>query len=179
MKPFDTIQAFDQFIAARGLYFEGIVVGGTALALLGVVSRTTRDCDVLAPAIPEPIRLAAIEFARRRSEHGDALADDWLNNGPQSLANALPEGWKERLQVAFQGKGIVLHSPGRLDLLRSKLFALCDRGSDLPDCIALEPTEEELNIIAPWLRMQDGNPDWPSHVQDTLDDLRRRLRHGV
>jgi len=67
---------------------------------------------------------------------------------------------------------IVLLTLSRLDLLRSKLFGLCDRA-------ALAPTRSELEAIEPWLAEQDGNPDWPRHTQDVLEDLRKRLGHGL
>ena len=66
-----------------------------------------------------------------------------------------------------------------MDLLRSKLFALCDRGFDLGECLALAPMTDELRAIVPWLEQQDGNPGWPEHVRTTLADLGRRLGHGV
>ena len=66
-----------------------------------------------------------------------------------------------------------------MDLLRSKLFALCDRALDLPDCVALAPTPGELDAILPWLEERDGNPEWPTHVRAVLDDFARRLGHGV
>ncbi len=109
----------------------------------------------------------------------EALRDDWLNNGPASLGPLLPLGWKERLQVAFVGQALDLRCLGREDLLRSKLFALCDRALDLPDCIALAPSARELTTICPWLEEQDANPSWPAHVRETLADLGRRLNHGV
>ncbi len=67
----------------------------------------------------------------------------------------------------------------RPDLLKSKLFALCDRGTDVPDVIALAPTAKELAECAPWLEGQDGNELWPAHVRATLADIARRLGHGV
>jgi hypothetical protein len=85
----------------------------------------------------------------------------------------------ERLQSVFVGSRIRLRSLGRIDLLRAKLFALCDRGIDLGDCLALAPTAEELTTILPWVEVQDINPDWPAHVRATLADVGRRLRHGV
>lgn len=114
----------------------------------------------------------------RRAE-GDQLVDGWLNNGPQSLAALLPNGWQVRLIVAFEGEAILLHTLGRLDLLRSKVFSLCDRALDLNDCVALAPTSEELSEIEPWLALQDGHPDWPTHVRSVLEDLGRRLGHGL
>jgi hypothetical protein len=179
MKPIETITAFDSFLAERDLSFEAVVIGGAALGLLGVISRQTRDCDILCPKLPRAIQDTAKEFAQLRSRGGDLLGDDWLNNGPASLTDVLPPGWKDRLQVAYKGKAITLHCLGRLDLLRSKLFALCDRGTDIQDCIALAPTSAELEEIKPWLEEQDTNPDWPAHARATLDDLERRLGHGV
>ncbi len=179
MKPKDTIDAFDAYLAERGLYIDAVVIGGAALGLLGVISRQTRDCDILHPSIAPAIAEAAREFASLRRASGDPLDDDWLNNGPSSLADVLPAAWTERLQLAYQGAAITLRSLGRLDLLRSKLFALCDRGLDLDDCVALAPTAAELEEIAPWLEEQDANPDWPAHTRAVLNDLRRRLNHGI
>ena len=61
----------------------------------------------------------------------------------------------------------------------SKLFALCDRGIDLPDCVALAPTAAELREVLPWLEQRDANADWPAHVRDVLADMERRLGHGL
>jgi hypothetical protein len=61
----------------------------------------------------------------------------------------------------------------------SKVFALCDRGLDLQDCIALAPTAGELDEITGWLENQDANPDWPDHVRSVLADLQGRFGHGV
>ena len=94
------------------------------------------------------------------------------------LADVLPGGWRLRLQVAFTGASLTLTTLGRADLLKTKLFALCDRGTDLADCIALSPDPEELDEAEPWLAEQDANPMWPEHVRSTLADLRRRLGHG-
>ncbi len=84
-----------------------------------------------------------------------------------------------RLQPAFSGHALHLQTLGRSDLLKTKLFALCDRGLDLPDCIALRPTAVELEDARPWVEEQDLNPDWPTHVRATFADLARRLGHGI
>ena len=118
-------------------------------------------------------------FAAGMRQRGEALDDDWLNNGPASLAPQLPAKWEERVQRVFTGAAIRLDCLGRLDLLRAKLFALCDRGLDLADCVALVPTDAEISGILPWLEQQDANPEWPAHVRETMGDLGRRLGHGV
>jgi hypothetical protein len=179
MLPRPTIEAFDAWLASRSLQLEAIVVGGSALALLGVTERQTRDVDILHPELPADVALAASEFAVHLRAQGVELADDWLNNGPMQLAESLPEGWRLRVRPTFEGAALRLTVLGRADLLKTKLFALCDRGIDLADCIALAPDAEELDEAEPWLAEQDANPMWPDHVHATLADLRRRLGHGV
>ena len=107
------------------------------------------------------------------------MVDDWLNNGPMQLAEVLPGGWRLRVRSTFEGAALRLTVLGRADLLKTKLFALCDRGTDLADCIALAPDADELDEAEPWLTEQDANPMWPEHVRSTLADLRRRLGHGL
>lgn len=156
MLPRPTIEAFDAWLAARSLRLDAIVVGGSALALLGVTDRQTRDFDILHPELPEEIAAAAREFAAHLRSEGVELADDWLNNGPMQLADVLPDGWRLRVQVAFTGASLTLTTLGRADLLATKLY------------------EAE-----PWLAEQDANPMWHDHVHATLEDLRRRLGHGL
>ena len=117
MLPRPTIEAFDRWLAARTLRLEEIVVGGSALALLGV----------------KAIELGELE----------------------------------------------LTTLGRADLLKTKLFALCDRGTDLGDCVALAPTPEELEEAGPWLAERDAHPGWRDHVRLTLEELRGRLGRGL
>lgn len=68
MQPSAIIPAFDAYLAARGLRFDAVIIGGSALVLLGVVTRTTDDCDVLDPRshppcwmqhAPSPLRAAS------------------------------------------------------------------------------------------------------------------------
>lgn len=98
---------------------------------------------------------------------------------PPNLQTNFPPRWEERLRSVFVGSRIHLQCLGRDDLLRAKLFALCDRGIDLADCVALAPAADELARIVPWLELQDLNPDWPAHVRTTIADLGKRLGHAV
>lgn len=179
MNPKETIERFDRFLEAQGLGLEAVVIGGVAMALLDVTSRQTKDCDVLLPSVPPEVAEAARRFAQQERAAGNPLDDRWLNNGPASLADVLPSGWASRVRPLFEGRALRLLTLGRIDFLRSKLFALCDRALDLQDCIALRPEEHELDEILPWLVLQDANPAWPDHVRATIADLRRRLDHGV
>ncbi|MEY4549066.1 MAG: hypothetical protein RL685_5261 [Pseudomonadota bacterium] len=179
MLPRQTLEYFDGFLEARGLRLNAIVVGGSALVLIGIIDRPTRDVDVLHPDLPPQIAEASRAFALEMRQRGVELADTWLNNGPSSLSKVLPDGWRLRAQPAFSGRALVLETLGRTDLLKTKLFALCDRGTDLADCIAFSPTAEELEEALPWVAQQDANALWPSHVEQTMRDLGRRLGHDV
>src|SRR5690606_30203171 len=101
-----------------------------ALSILGVITRETRDCDVLYPSIPDNILIASQDFAKLQN-----LETNWLNNGPATLTRDLPEDWLLRSQDIFKGEALNLKTLGREDLLCTKLFAFCDRGFDLDDCI--------------------------------------------
>ena len=179
MQPRQTIEAFDRYLAERDLRLSAVVLGGAALSLLGVITRATADCDVMHPAIPPAVAAAARAFAAERTASGEPLDAGRFNNGPASLASVLPPGWEERLRPLFAGAALELRCLGRADLLRSKLFALCDRALDLGDCMALAPTATELAELTGWLEYQDANREWPAHVRATLADLARRLGHGV
>lgn len=162
----DVIPQFDVFLASSGLRLEATVIGGAALQLLGVITRTTKDCDVLDPKLSVEVLNAAKEFAIAHR-----LAPDWLNNGPITLASELPLGWSDRRVEAFRGKALVLFALGREDTLRSKLYAYLDRGIDLDDLKALRPSEDEIVRLSPWLIERDGNPDWPTHVKRSMSEL--------
>ena len=169
------LQAYDQFLLEQGLHLEAPIVGGTALNLLGYISRQTRDVDIIAPELSEAHRQASKDFAKTIPN----LWEEWLNNGPASLADILPTGWEDRRQSSFQGKALRLQTLGRIDLLKTKLFAYCDRGTDFSDCIAMAPTIIELEDALKWVIQQDANPLWPDHVRNSFQALKQRLGHGT
>ena len=175
MQVIEVTKQFDEFLKERNLSLEAVVIGGAALVLLGVISRQTKDCDVLHPLLTPELEAAAREFALAMRQSGIALQDNWLNHEPSSIAGLLPVHWESRVQLVFKGETITFYTLGRLDLLRTKLFALCDRGSDMQDCIAMNPTFDEIQEASPWVQMQDANPDWPRHVVSVLRDLASRL----
>lgn len=122
MFPRPTLEAFDAWLATRALQLDAIVVGGSALALLGVTERQTRDVDILHPELSTDITLAARQFAAHLRGQGVELADDWLNNGPMQLAEVLPEGWRLRVRSMFDGAALRLTVLGRADFLKTKRF---------------------------------------------------------
>ncbi len=173
MKPLETIKKFDQYLKAQNLSFKGVIIGGSALSILGVITRETQDCDILDPNIPENVQEAAKNFAKKQG-----LEHDWLNNGPDSLKRDLPKGWRLRLQSLFEGEALNLQTLGRSDLLATKLFAYCDRGFDLADCLKLNPTQNELKDAKVWVSKQDANPDWPDHVEEMFKNILDQLSKG-
>jgi len=161
---------FELFLANKGLSFEAVIIGGAAMQLMGLTERVTKDCDVLSPKIPSDLKEASKEFA---SQHG--LSEEWLNNGPETLIRDLPSGWEQALTPLYEGKNLKLFTLGRLDFIRSKLFAFVDRGIDLQDLIKLKPTMAEIDELREWLSERDGNPDWPKYVEIRLNELIKEL----
>lgn len=97
----------------------------------------------------------------------------------RDFGDVLPDGWRARTITLRAGEALHLRTLGRSDLLRTKLFALCDRGIDMEDCVALGPTSRELEDALSWVAERDPHPGWPDHVASVLADLGRRLGHGV
>lgn len=166
-------EKFDRYLSQNALRFEAVIIGGAALIALKVINRATQDVDCLDPLVSDAVKKASIAFTEVYPEL--RLGQDWLNNGPMSLVNDLPKGWKKRTVGLYSGRALVLKTLGRTDLLRTKLFAYCDRQEDGPDCEALAPTAEELDTCLPWLIERDGNPYWPEHVKASLIVLGERL----
>jgi len=163
------ILEFDEFLAEHGLRFEGIVIGGGALRLLEIVNRATKDIDILDPEIPEEIKRAASKFIiGHTNDKNERLMNDWFNNGPKSLCNLLPKGWRDRAELCFSGKALSLKTLNRSDLVLSKLFAFCDRETDLHDLLKMKVTDEELKASESWVKYQDASPLWPPHVEEAF-----------
>jgi len=179
MYPVDIITKFDAFLEKKGITFDAIIIGGAALSFMNVITRETQDVDVLDPEITEEIKEAAKSFAKNFSISETSLKETWLNNGPSSLVKELPAGGRKRRKKVFSDKAITLHTLSRMDLLGTKLFALCDRGLDLNDCLSLAPTRGELLATLEWVKYQDANPDWPAHVTKTLEKLAKRLGYEL
>lgn len=96
----------------------------------------------------------------------------WFNNGPIQLCELLPEGWRGRTVDCFQGSALKLRTLHRDDIILSKLFAYCDRETDLGDLIKLRVTDEELARSEKWVKHQDASPLWPDHVDEAFQLLK-------
>jgi hypothetical protein len=164
------IPAFDRYIEARELTFSAVAVGGAALSVLGIITRSTLDVDLLDAVIPTEIMRAAKEFAVTQT-----ISESWLNNGPSSLTRDLPGDWRERIRILYEGKALNLWTLDRIDLIRTKLWAMCDRIRDLGDLIDMAPSDAEISVAAEWVKQLDTNPNWPDHVDTMVAALRQRL----
>lgn len=168
------ILEFDLFLASKKLSFEGVVIGGAALLVLEISDRQTRDVDCLYPKIPDEVKQASRDFSKESKKV--QVEEDWFNNGPSSLVKTLPPKWQERLQPLFNGKALKLKTLGRPDLLKTKLFAYCDRTDpDFADLLKLKPTAEEILKSTPWVKGCDANPQWPEHVEKMFALLQKAL----
>jgi hypothetical protein len=172
----DLLRALGEQLAARGERYTLAIVGGSALLALGLVSRATRDVDVLAivdgdelvSAQPLP---AALLDAAHTVARDFGLADDWLNPGPTSLLDlGPPEGFYERAQHRYYGDGLEVLFASRIDQIHLKLYATVDQGAGkhLDDLEALQPTDQELIDAARWSQTHDPSEGYRSVLASVL-----------
>lgn len=180
------LQRVGELLAAAREPYAIVIIGGAALNLLGVVSRATRDVDILAfarrrggrdwrleaPPNPIPERLAA---AIGTVGQDMGLVPNWLNTGPAlQWKQGLPRGLRGRVkwrQFAALRVGVV----SRKDLIRFKVYAAADdhpTGRHVRDLIALDPTDAELQAAARWVKTQDAGPKFPDLVDAVIAHLR-------
>jgi hypothetical protein len=175
------LRALDRQISILGQTPIGLVVcGGSALAALGLVMRTTKDVDVLAaaagprsrpviaplPAFPDWLVAAAARVAR---DFG--LPADWLNLGPaRQIEMGLPAGLARRLTRRAYGRHLSIYYISRLDQIHLKLYAAVDQdGRHTDDLAALHPSPAELRRAARWVLTQDVSPEFRHLLLEFLD----------
>lgn len=157
------LNALGEQLGQAAARYEIVVVGGSALLALGLVSRATRDVDIVAlrhgdalrsvDPLPRPLREARDRVARDLG-----LPDDWLNAGPASLLDfGLPDGFLGRAERRDHGPALTVWYASRYDQIHFKLYATVDQGAGRheSDLRALDPTREELIAAARWTRTHD------------------------
>lgn len=185
----EALAALGELLAARGLRYELVLVGGAALLLRGIVARSTKDADILGTRVasghvvkldrmPAPLADAIADVARTYD-----LPDDWVNLGPASLLDlGLPDGFEDRLDRfdapgldRRDDTGLVVWLAGRYDLVCFKLYAVVDRwparDRHIEDLSALSPTEDELLDAAAWARTHDPSPGFRAQLVTVLRHL--------
>ncbi|MCP9490994.1 MAG: DUF6036 family nucleotidyltransferase [Solirubrobacteraceae bacterium MAG38_C4-C5] len=175
----ELLHALADQLAVRQQRFTLAVVGGSALLVLGLASRVTRDVDVVAvldgdallAAQPLPERLAE---AVRVVARDFGLDEDWLNPGPTALLDfGLPEGFYERAHRRAYGDSLAVLFASRIDQIHLKLYATVDQGAGkhLADLEALQPTAQELMAAARWSRTHDPSEGYRSVLTQVLAHL--------
>lgn len=168
-----------QVLLDKHLHFEAVAIGGSGLLLLGMISRPTKDVDLVAiidqgvfisaKHLPKPL-LEAI------NEVGTALqlGKNWINPGPADLFSmGLPEGFSNRMTTQQYG-GLTLHLAGRYDQICFKLYAAVDQGPDskhFDDLQTLKPTHAELKSAAKWCRTHDVSEEFAINLAEALAAL--------
>jgi hypothetical protein len=151
------LTALGEQLSLAGYEYDLIVIGGSALLALGLVSRSTQHVDVVALAgdsglyeaspLPQPL----VE-ARDRVARDFGLLEDWLNSraAHDMLRLGPPEGFVERLMRREYGPSLTVRFASRIDQIHFKLHAAVDRGGGkhFADLRALEPTRDELVAAA-------------------------------
>src|SRR2546428_3028247 len=112
------LEALGDVLASRNVRYEVVAVGGSALLLVGLINRATRDLDVLGlveagqiiriDSLPAALQEAAVDVARVFG-----LGRDWLNPGPAALVDlGLPEGFRAPPETR-RDAGLAIHLPSR------------------------------------------------------------------
>lgn len=175
----EPLGALGQLLAERGLRYELVAIGGGALQLLGLITRPTRDIDVVAlvesatlvpvAALPVPLERAVEDTARLLR-----LPPAWFNTGPRSLLElGLPDGLLERTHRRDWG-GLTLHIVDRRDQVFFKLYAAVDQGprsKHFEDLRRLAPTPDELRAAAAWARTHDPSAGFEKELHGLLREM--------
>ena len=160
-----------------------VICGGASLLAAKVVTRATKDVDIVAfrsesgqilAPVPMPDYLLAAAAAVARDLGLDA---QWLNNGPSSdegglFQMGLPAGFADRLTGRVYGSRLSVYFISRTDQICFKVFSATDRGGvDIADLQALKPTEAEMETAARWAMTIDVSPEFRTLLQELLKTL--------
>lgn len=170
---------------------DWIICGGTALGLLGLVQRPTRDVDVISgwnsatlqiiqiDCFPPAVERAIVRAAEAHPEL-QSSGISWVNLGPKGLLDfGLPPGCTGRLTPRIIGTHLTLRLPDRRDLIAFKLFAAADashgrQAVHKSDLQALAPNEEELRFAIDWvITIPDRNHQLRTELREFLQELGR------
>ncbi len=174
----NALEMLGELLEHKGLHFELAIVGGAALLLRNLISRSTLDMDTVAIissaqrwGTPHPLPDKLVTAVREVAEALDLPRQprdekDWLDSGPSVLARlGLPQGFKDRT-TRQQFGGLTLRIASRIDLIHLKLWSATDpargarRDVDVEDLQTLKPTEEELRTALEWCAQMDGREDF-------------------
>jgi hypothetical protein len=173
----ELLGAVSEQLALRGKRYTIAVVGGSALIALGLVSRVTRDVDVVAVLRDEelvssqPLPTGLLDAADIVA-HDFGLPSSWLNAGPASLFDlGLPDGFEQRAERRSYGQALQVLFASRLDQIHFKLYAAVDQGAGrhLADLQALTPSGDELIQAAQWSETHDTSEGYGAMLANALE----------
>lgn len=189
---FEDSQQIENILSALGEHLEEmnalipelVVCGGSALNVMRLVRRTTKDVDIVAFAErndhenislkkAEPLPSALIEAAKKVARDFN-LPEHWLNPGPTSAVEfGLPEGLMKRVETKRCGKRLIIHFLSRHDQIFFKLYAAVDQGigKHYNDLLALNPAGEELEEAARWCMTHDVSEGFRQSVKEMLQHM--------
>jgi hypothetical protein len=157
-----------------------VICGGSALNVLNVAQRTTRDVDVLAiveemetgivlrldKVLPDDFREVVAWVAQDLQ-----LEEDWLNMGPKDVLSVYgaPAGMTERWEEREYGPSLKAFFISRLDQVHFKLLAAMDpkaRARHLEDLkYRIKPSEEEVRAAVEWLLDRKTSPQFRDRMR--------------
>lgn len=181
------LQATGDLLEADDARVTLIVVGGASLNLLGYVTRTTDDVDVIARVgsmdVEQPVELLppdplpeVLQRAIARVARDFGLPTDWMNTeiGAQ-WKQGVPPWLPDDLTWRHYG-GLTIGLVGRRTLIALKLFAAIDQGPrsvHYQDLLALSPSPNDLEGVVPWIRTQDASEAFSIMLNQVLDHVKR------
>ena len=171
----------EQLEASGAGLIEMLVCGGSALNVLGYISRTTKDIDVVAfidkakdgstvITKAEPLKPELLNAASKVRKDFN-LPEDWINSGPASVMDfGLPEGLMDRVKTQKFGKNLIIHFLSRYDQIHFKLYAVIDQGmgKHYEDLMVLKPTSKELEQAGKWCMTHDVSKEFKESLLDFL-----------
>lgn len=166
-------------LAAADEHAHLVVIGGSGLLAIDVISRSTQDVDVVALerqgrlVSANPLPMAISDAAALVARDLD-LEPNWLNPGPAGLLDlGLPDGFAGRLHSRDYGPALRVSFASRIDHVFLKLYAAADRREprDFADLRQLTPTEDELRAGARWARTHNMPGPFDDALARTLADL--------
>lgn len=165
---------------------ELVICGGAGLILTGLISRATKDVDIVALAHRNGAQLEILQDRRLPKELTQMIADvgrelgidhDWLNFAASPLLRfGLPPHLATRLTRKSYGACLTAHFISRLDQVYFKIYAAMHPNQGhrhLSDLLDLKPTADEVEKVVGWLLARKPSRQF----KNTLKQILERIGH--
>lgn len=161
---------------------EIIICGGASLNVLGQVTRTTKDIDIMGilkreesgkTSITEAVLPKWFIEAAERVKKDFNLPDNWINVEATSIVLfGLPKNFSKRLIKKCYSKTLCVYFISRLDQIHFKLYASADKGGHhVDDLLALKPKQKEIEQAALWSMTHDVSEGFRLILKDLVKRL--------